>query len=141
MNNTIKLLKRLHPDVLFIIDDFDTYRVLGEDTYVICYLLGFKKKGKGDKAYLYSDIKYLNYLVAKLKENEVSHMVLVRRAGYDLSIKNIYQNNTRQKYLKRGKIVQARMEKIESIRVSLKKDILNNYEKIKKVKELINNGI
>ena len=65
----LKIGRKLHPNTVLIIDNYDKYYVYDRDCYVIYQILNFDIKGKKN-LFIWNRIEYLPYLVKKLKEQK-----------------------------------------------------------------------
>ncbi len=79
----LKIGRKLHPNTVLIIDDYDKYYVYDKDCYVIYQILNFGIKGKKN-LFIWNRIEYLSYLVKKLKEQKIDYKVLL------IDLENIY---------------------------------------------------
>ena len=72
-------------------------------------------------------------MISKLKENQVSYVVVVKRMGYNVSLEDDFINDNYLKYYNKGKLFYNRINQINSIKAKLKINIFDNREKIKKI--------
>lgn len=134
-------MKKVHPDTVLIIDNYDCYTICSDDCYVVYYLCKFSIKGNKFKL-ISNKITYLNYLVGRLEENHVNFMVLIKRHGYNVESSTQFLDNTYDKFCSKGKLVYKREQKVTYIKRQLCCRILEHEGVIKRIKELISsNGI
>ena len=137
MLKIVNLIKRLHPNAIVIVDDYDNYYVYGRDCYIVYYLINLSIKRYKNNLFIKNKIDYINYLVDNLNENRVNYMVFVKRFGYDVESSNSFIDNNYSKYLNKGKLLYKRNNDIKYISSKLRLDIVNNRDKIKRIKEII----
>ena len=124
-------------DTVIIVDNYDDYYVYDNDVYIVSYLTNLSIKKSSNNIYLKNKIEYLNYLIKILKDNNVNCIVLLKRHGYNVSDECVFDDNSYQKFMKKGRLVYKRKKEIIKIKNKLKLNILNNENKIKVIKDLI----
>ena len=137
MFKVVKLIRPLYVDAIIIIDNYDSYYIYGRDVYIVYYLLKLSIKGTGKFKFIKNNIDYLNYLIAKLKEYQINYVVLVKRWGYNVDVEGIFNCNNYNKFYIKGKLVYKRSKDVMQIRNMLRVNILDNKDKIEKIKRLI----
>lgn len=141
MLKVVNLVRRLYDDTIIIIDNYDSYYIYGRDVYVVYYLLNLNIKGNGNFKFIKNNIDYINYLIDILNKNQVSYVVLVKRWGYNVDVEKCFKDNYYNKFCVKGKFVYKRSKENMKIRNKLKINILDNKEKIEKIKRLIDNNV
>lgn len=137
MQKTVNLIRRLHSNTIIIVDDYRYYYIYDRDAYIVYYLLGLSiKKYKGNK-FIRNNIKYLNFLISKLKENQVSYVVVIKRIGYNVDLECKFINNNYIRYYNKGKLLYKRINEINSIKAKLKLNVFDNIEKISEIKRIV----
>ena len=137
MLKIVNLIKRIHSDTVVIVDDYDNYYVYGRDCYIVYYLINLSVKRYKNSLFIRNKIDYINYLVDNLNKNKVNYIVVVKRFGYNVDVSNSFIDNNYSKYLNKGKLLYKRSNDIKYINSKLRLDIINNRDKIKRIKELI----
>lgn len=141
MHKIVNLIRGLHPNTIIIVDDYQHYYLYDRDVYIVYYLLGLSiKKYKGN-IFIRNNIEYLNYLISKLKENQVGYVVVVKRMGYNVSLEDDFINDNYLKYYNKGKLFYNRINQINTIKAKLKINIFDNREKIKKLKRIVDSNV
>ena len=141
MFKVVKLIRPLYVDSIIIIDNYDSYYIYGRDVYIVYYLLNLSIKGSGEFKFIKNNIDYLNYLIAKLKEYQINYVVLVKRWGYNVDVEEIFNSNNYNKFYIKGKLVYKRIKDVMQIRNMLRVNILDNKDKIEKIKRLIDSYV
>ena len=137
MLKIVNLIKKIHSDTIVIVDDYDNYYVYGRDCYIVYYLINLSVKRYKNSLFIRNKIDYINYLVDNLNKNKVNYIVVVKRFGYNVDVSNSFINNNYSKYLNKGKIKYKRIKDIKYISSKLRLDVINNRDKIKRIKEII----
>ena len=137
MLKIVNLIKKIHSDTIVIVDDYDNYYVYGRDCYIVYYLINLSIKRYKNSLFIRNKIDYINYLVDNLNKNKVNYIVVVKRFGYNVDVSNSFINNNYSKYLNKGKLLYKRSNDIKYINSKLRLDVINNRDKIKRIKELI----
>lgn len=137
MLKIVNLIRKLHPDTVVIVDDYDNYYVYGGDCYIVYYLINLSIKRYKNSLFIRNKIDYINYLVDNLNKNRVNYMVVVKRFGYEVESSNSFIDNNYSKDLNKGKLLYKRGNDIKYIGSKLRLDIINNRDKIKRIKEII----
>lgn len=136
----LKIGRKLHPNTVLIIDDYDKYDVYDKDCYVIYQILNFDIKGKKN-LFIWNRIEYLSYLVKKLKEQKIDYKVLCKRHGYEIVDEDYFSDNQYRRCLKSGKFCYQRKQKIDQIyhqfNYSLKRNPEKVMEWVKKIEGII----
>lgn len=137
MLKIVNLIKKIHSDTIVIFDDYDNYYVYGRDCYIVYYLINLSIKRYKNSLFIRNKIDYINYLVDNLNKNKVNYIVVVKRFGYNVDVSNSFIDNNYSKYLNKGKLLYKRSNDIKYINSKLRLDVINNRDKIKRIKELI----
>ena len=137
MLKIVNLIKKIHSDTIVIVDDYDNYYVYGRDCYIVYYLINLSIKRYKNSLFIRNQIDYINYLVDNLNKNKVNYIVVVKRFGYNVDVSNSFIDNNYSKYLNKGKLLYKRSNDIKYINSKLRLDVINNRDKIKRIKELI----
>lgn len=137
MLKIVNLIKKIHSDTIVIVDDYDNYYVYGRDCYIVYYLINLSIKRYKNSLFIRNKIDYINYLVDNLNKNKVNYIVVVKRFGYNVDVSNSFIDNNYSKYLNKGKLLYKRSNDIKYINSKLRLDVINNRDKIKRIKELI----
>jgi hypothetical protein len=137
MLKVVNLIREIHVDTIIIVDDYDNYYVYGSDCYIVYYLIDLSIKRYRNSLFIKNKIEYINYLIDKLNKNNVNYIVVVKRFGYNVDASNSFIDNNYSKYLNKGKIKYKRIKDIKYISSKLRLDIINNRDKIKRIKEII----
>ncbi len=125
----LKIGRKLHPNTVLIIDDYDKYYVYDKDCYVIYQVMNFDIKGKKN-LFIWNRIDYLPYLVKTLKEQKIDYKVLCKRHGYEIVDEGCFSDNRYSRFLKNGKFCYKRKQKINQIYHQLNYLLKNNPEKV-----------
>ncbi|MGN1028629.1 MAG: hypothetical protein ACI4P7_00895 [Bacilli bacterium] len=141
MLQVISLIRKLHPNTVIIVDDYDYYYLYARDIYIVYYLLGFSVKKYKGNLFMKDNIQYLNYLISKLRQVHINYLVVVKRWGYNVDIREDFLDNSYLKYFQKGKLVFKRKKQIDGIYSKLQKNILGNKNKIMKIKEFIDSYV
>ena len=137
MLKIVNLIKKIHSDTIVIVDDYDNYYVYGRDCYIVYYLINLSIKRYKNSLFIRNKIDYINYLVDNLNKNKVNYIVVVKRFGYNVDVSNSFIDNNYSKYLNKGKLLYKRSNDIKYINSKLRLDVINNRDKIKRIKEII----
>lgn len=141
MQKTVNLIRDLYPNTIIIVDDYQYYYIYDRDAYIVYYLLGLSiKKYKGN-IFIRNNIEYLNFLISKLKENQVSYVVVVKRMGYNINLEYEFMNENYIRYYNKGKLLYKRTNEINGIKAKLKTNIFDNAEKIKRIKRIVDGNV
>ena len=127
--HVLKIVRKLHPNTVIIIDDYDKYYIYDKDCYIIYKIFNFDIHGKKN-IFITNRIKYLPYLLNKLNEEKIDYKVLCKRHGYEIVDEGCFSDNRYSSFLKNGKFCYKRKQKINQIYHQLNYLLKNNPEKV-----------
>lgn len=137
MPKVVDLIRKIYPYTVIIVDDYQYYYIYDRDAYIVYYLLDLSIKKYKDNKFIRNKIEYLNFLISKLKENQISYVVVVKRMGYNVDLEYEFTNENYIRYYNKGKLLYKRTDEINSIKAKLKVNIFDNVEKIKRIKRIV----
>lgn len=132
INNLLKIIRKIHPEYLIVIVDYNKFRIYNEDAYISNYLFKYDLHKLKYYQFIINKIEYLNYLKYHLNKLNINYLILDKHDGYNVLFENTFANNQYLTYLKRSKIYCQRMNIIQKIRK------LKDIHKINLIKELVN---
>lgn len=136
----LKIGRKLYPNTVLIIDNYDKYYIYDKDCYVIYQIMNFDIKGKKN-LFIWNKIEYLSYLVKKLSEKRIDYKVLCKRHGYEIVDEGCFSDNQYSRFLKNGKLYYKRRQKINQIyhqfNYSLKRSPEKVMDWVKKIEGII----
>ena len=127
--HVLKIERKLHPNTVFIIDDYDKYYIYDKDCYIIYKIFNFDIHGKKN-IFITNRIKYLPYLLNKLNEEKIDYKVLCKRHGYDINSEHHFLDNNYCKVLKNGKLRYQRTKRLNQIYCKLNYFLKNDSKEL-----------
>lgn len=132
INNLLKIIRKIHPEYLIVIVDYNKFRIYNEDAYIPNYLFKYDLHKLKYYQFIINKIENLNYLKYHLNKLNINYLILDKHDGYNVLFENTFNNNQYLTYLKKSKIYYKRMRIIKKIRK------LKDFYKINLIKELVN---
>ena len=92
IENTVKVMKQIHPDRILIIKAGTFGYVFGRDAYIIGYLLNYQvKKMEGNYCSCGFPISAINKVAKILDDNQISYMIFIKSENYEIETEEIYK--------------------------------------------------
>lgn len=98
-----KFIHVIHNYQVIIYKKCSSYYVIDNDVYIFRSVFNFKSCCKNNRKIIFIDSKYINYILRKLRESNVSYVVINENYGYDKIVEYNSLNNKYLSYYKKGK--------------------------------------
>ena len=124
-----KTIRTILKDTIIIYKRFDKYIIYEKDTKIINYLCEYKHLFKQ----LQIDKSYINYVLKKLNDNNINHIVIDIINSNDVIYEKQYANNNYLKIFSKSKRYIKNRIKIDKFNIKLKEmevsklESINNY--------------
>jgi len=124
-----KTLRIILKDTIIIYKRFDKYLIYEKDTKIINYLCKYKLLFNK----LQIDKTYINYILKKLNDNNINHIIIDIVNNNDLIYEKKYINNNYDKIFSKSKRYIKNRIKIDKLNIKLrdmevsKLESINNY--------------
>lgn len=133
-----KLIQQIHKEQFIIYCKYNQYFVIDFNIYIFKGLFQFHYCLKNGRKIIFIDENYLNYVLKKLKKNDISYVIININCGYDKILEYCSNNNQYWFYYKKGKRVVKNERKIEVLFDSL--DRKRNFNLLKEVERIIDDN-
>ncbi|MDD4375319.1 MAG: hypothetical protein PHR25_00870 [Clostridia bacterium] len=140
IENTIRLVKKVHPNNIVLVKIGTFYHVYYKDSYILAYLFNYKMKPYTDNCKTCGfPLSSLNKVSIELEKLNINYMVLDRRDNYEVTYKEEFKNNNYEKIYNNATIFIGIKNRIENVNNYFlenidKKDCM---DKLKEVEEII----
>ena len=85
LDNTIKVIKELHPETVILIEIGSFYHVYGKDAYILSYLFGYQIKNLESSYNTCGTPKSaINKVLSNLENNKVNYMTVIKSQNYEI---------------------------------------------------------
>lgn len=136
--NMNKFLKEIHKNYLIIYKQNNQYFVVDHFVYLFKSLFQFNFLIKNNRKIILIDECYINYILKKLRENNISYVVIHINYGYDILLKYKTTNNQYKNYYQQGKNIIKNENKINYLIKLL--ETKRNINLLQKIESVIQNG-
>lgn len=135
----IKTIKTIHPDSIILTKVGNFYNVYGKDSYIMCYLFGYKQKEAEGIVCCGFPTESINKVMAKLENKKINYLIVDRRNNYDVDemCDNKNLNTYNQTYEKAKEYIKSK-NRVDNIYKYLIKN-LNNKKLIYQIEKVIIN--
>ena len=136
-----KDIKRVYVNALVMYKVGAFMQVIGKDSYIVSYLLGYAIKNTNDNIPTCGFPKNaINKVIVKLERNKIDYVIIDTRNNYEVDSESYNKNlNNYYKILEKAHNyvkIKKRLEKIETSLIS-KIDKTETLEKIKKIESIV----
>mgnify|MGYP000030025749 FL=1 len=136
-----KDIKRVHVNAVVMYKVGAFMQVIGKDSYIVSYLLGYAIKNTNDNIPTCGFPKNaINKVIVKLERNKIDYVIIDTRNNYEVDSESYNKNlNNYYKILEKAHNyvkIKKRLEKIETSLIS-KIDKTETLEKIKKIESIV----
>ena len=117
LDNTIKVIKELHPETVILIEIGSFYHVYGKDAYILSYLFGYQIKNLENSYNTCGTPKSaINKVLSTLENNKINYMTIIKSQNYevDQELKFKEKNKYMEVYEKAYKYI-AKKNRINAI--------------------------
>ena len=139
LENSMKLIKRIHPDSVVLVKIGKFYQCFDKDAYIVSDIFEYKLK-KDKYISCGFPLSSLNKVMIGLENEEVSYVVIDRRNEYEVTAREDFKNKNsyyeKYKIAKLKEKVTKRVEKLDKF--VFEKILSGDKEIISKVKEIEN---
>ena len=91
LNNTIDVIKKLHPQTVILLQISSLYHTYGNDAQIMSYLFGYQiNQNANGYNECVAPKKAINNILKTLEYNKINYITIVRSQNYEIDQKQIY---------------------------------------------------
>lgn len=140
LENTIKVIKQIHPEDVVMLKVGTFYHAYGKDSYILSYLFNYQlKKVESNYSTCGFPKSSINKVKATLEEKQINYVLVNRSENYEVEEKEEYKNNKYMEYYNIAHKYVTRKNRINEIYDYLIENINNDRikEKITRIEEVL----
>lgn len=86
LDNTIKVIKEIHPETVILLEVGSFYHVYGKDAYILSYLFGYQIKALENSYNTCGTPKSaINKVLTVLENNNINYITVIKSQNYEVS--------------------------------------------------------
>ena len=140
VENSIRLVKKVHPENIVMVKIGNFYHVYGKDAYIFSYVFNYKIKitTKNCKTCGFP-VSSLNKILYELEEMHINYMLLDRSENYEVTEKQEFKDNTYDETYNKAIIVINIKSRVQRINDYLTENMNSKdfMTKLKLIEEII----
>lgn len=141
VNETIKTMKQINPEVILIVKIGEFYYLYGKDSYIFSYYFKYKiKKAENNIPVCGFPLTALNKVLTKIEEENLNYIIVDKCLNYEVLEEYKEKKNNYNIVFSKANNYIKKKNKIDEIYNKLLNQIENKNinEKILKVEEIVN---
>ena len=139
IENSMRLIKKVHPTSVILVRIGNFYRVYGKDAYILSYFFDYKIEQKKDKTCGFP-LSSLNKVIVELEIQKIDYIIVDRKDNYEVIEKQEFKKENTYETVYSLAVLEINLRnRINNLNEYLINNIHNKemIDKIKKLEELV----